>query len=145
MIGGVCALALGERDGHGGILRVRGLSGGPFGVGKQDVVVWLGGAVLQSSPPHRADRRAGRRELPLRPCCRSSARVKNSAGFDLKLAIVAGKTAGLAAAIRALQLLDDRARRQAIGRKPLRVEHDAHLPGLPADDRRFRNVVELLQ
>ncbi len=70
---------------------------------------------------------------------------EESACFDLKLAIVARKTTGLAAAVRVLELSHDRARRKAVCREPLRVEHDSYLPRLPADDLRLRNVVERLE
>ena len=44
---------------------------------------------------------------------------KESARLDLELAIVARETPGLAAAIRALELSDDRARREAVCCEPL--------------------------
>ena len=67
------------------------------------------------------------------------------AGFDLQFAVVAGKAAGLAARIRGAELHDDGAGSEPVRGKPLGVENHAQLPRLPADDRGFGNVVQLLQ
>ena len=67
-------------------------------------------------------------------------------GLDLELLVIARKAAGLdCASSRAPKLHDDGAGCKPVCRKPLSVEHDAQLPRLPADNRGFGNIVQLLQ
>ena len=68
---------------------------------------------------------------------------EKGARFDLELAIVTGETTRLAAAVCVLKLSRDRARRKAVCREPLCVEHYSYLPRLPPYDLGLRNIVEL--
>src|SRR5579864_6158814 len=143
-VGGVRTFALGERDRHSGIIRACCLSCTATSVGKQDIGVCFGGAVLKllryvtqvdGAPGMNADH----------DLTQVFETREEGACLDLKLAIVARKTTGLAAAVRALKLSDDCARCEPIGCQPLCVEHYTYLPGLPADDLGLRNVVERLE
>src|SRR5208337_5299129 len=140
-IGGVRTFALRKRDGYRGIFRARGLSCPAFCVCKQHVGVCFGGAVLKLlRNVAQIDGVSGvNSHYNLTQVVETR---KKSSCFDLKLAIVARKTAGLATAVRVLELPHDRARCKAIGCQPLSVEHDTYLPRLPADDLRLGNVVE---
>src|SRR5271166_5649830 len=143
-VGSVRTFALGKCDGHCGTFRARGLPCAAESVGKQDVGVCFGGAVLKLlryvtqiygtssvNPDHDLTQVVETRE--------------KSSSFDLKLAIVARKTAGLATAVRVLELPYDRARCKAVGRETLCVEHDSYLPRLPTDDLGLRDIVERLE
>ena len=143
-VSGVRTFALGKRDGYRGIFRASCLSCATASVSKEHVGICFGGAVIKLlryvtqvdgtsgvNPDHNLTQVFETRE--------------KSACLDLKLVIATRKTTGLATPVRVLELLHDRARRNAVGREPLCVDHYSYLPGLPADDLGLRNVIERLQ
>ena len=140
----VRALALGQGDGYRRVFGIRRLSTRPFGIGEQYIVAGFGRTILdflhhiaQINGP--ADVNSDYNLLQV------IGTSEKQTGFHLKFAVVAGEAAGLSAAVRTLQLADDRPGRQTVGSKPLCIEDHTDLAGLPADDRRFRDVVELLE
>src|SRR5260370_37064404 len=139
-VGSVRTFALGKRDGYRGIIRARCLSCTTASTGKQDVGVCFGRAVLKLLRyVSQVDGTSG--VNPDHDLAQIFETREKSTCFDLKLAIVARETTGLAAAVCALKLCHDCARRKAVCREPLCVEHYPYLPGLPADDLVLRNVV----
>src|ERR1035438_5939759 len=119
---GVRTFALGKRDCYCGIFRARCLSWATTSIGKHDIGGCFGGAVLKLLRyVTQVDGTFG--VNPDHDLTQVFETRKKSACFDLQLAIVASKPAGLAAAFRVLELPNDCARCKAVGREPLSVEH----------------------
>ena len=140
----VGSFAFGKGDGHRRIIRARNLSRAATSIGEQDVGVGLGWAVFELLG-YIAQVDGTSAVNPDHDLAQVFEIREKSAGFDLKLAIVARKAAGLSTAVGALELCHDSARRKPVGCQALCVEHHSHLPRLPADDPGLGNVVELLQ
>ena len=138
------ARTLGQGDRHCGIFHCCRLPACIACFSKHHVVVWFGWTVLQLfSHIPQVDWPPG--VYPHDYLLQVFNSSKERARFDLKFTVVAGEAAGQPASICVPQLCGDCARCQTVGGQTLRVEHHPQLPRLPADDRRLRDVIELLE